>query len=163
MSRTISWIVGGSAGAAAIAAGAAALSAATAFAGPAGAQPQVLAGAHSGPLADPDVAISGDALASASAAALAAVGGGTVTQTEVNDEESYYEVEVTFSQADIRWTCNSTRTSPWRRPSRTATAGSAAASRNVRDRRGRPVPDWILSLGGSDPGGRRRRDDRPAP
>ena len=105
MSRTISWIVGGVLGAAAIAAGAAALSAATAFAGPAGAHSEAPAGAHSGPVADPDVAISGDALASASAAALAAVGGGTVTQTEVGDEESYYEVEVTFAdghQVDVQ-------------------------------------------------------------
>jgi|KBSMisStandDraft_5_1062788.scaffolds.fasta_scaffold1436506_1 hypothetical protein len=97
MSRTIRWIVGGVLGAAAIAAGAAALSAATAFAGPSGAQ--------SGPVADPDVGITGDALASASAAALAAVGGGTVTQTEVGDEESYYEVEVTFAdghQVDVQ-------------------------------------------------------------
>ena len=38
MSRTIRWIVGGVLGAAAITAGAAALSAATAFAGPSGAQ-----------------------------------------------------------------------------------------------------------------------------
>ena len=97
MSRTIRWIVGGVLGAAAIAAGAAALSAATAFAGPSGAQ--------SGPVADPDVGITGDVLASASAAALAAVGGGTVTQTEVGDEESYYEVEVTFAdgrQVDVQ-------------------------------------------------------------
>jgi hypothetical protein len=95
MSRTITWIVGGVLGAAI--AGAAALSA-TAFAGPA-------AGAHSGPVTDPEVAITGDALASASAAALAAVGGGTVTQTEVGDEESYYEVEVTFAdghQVDVQ-------------------------------------------------------------
>ena len=55
--------------------------------------------------ADPEVAITGDALASASAAALAAVGGGTVTQTEVGDEESHYEVEVTFAdghQVDVQ-------------------------------------------------------------
>jgi len=95
MSRTSKWIVGGVLGAAAIAA---ALSAETAMAGPA-------AGAHSGPVTDPEVAITGDALASASAAALAAVGGGTVTQTEVGDEESYYEVEVTFAdghQVDVQ-------------------------------------------------------------
>jgi hypothetical protein len=98
MSRTIRWIVGGVLGAAAIAAGAAALSGAIAFAGPAD-------GAPSGSAADPEVAITGDALASASAAALAAVGGGTVTQTEVGDEESYYEVEVTFAdghQVDVQ-------------------------------------------------------------
>lgn len=41
--------------------------------------------------------ITGDALAHASRAALAATGGGTVTQTEVGDEESYYQVEVTLA------------------------------------------------------------------
>ncbi|MCW2961149.1 MAG: hypothetical protein JWM90_1536, partial [Thermoleophilia bacterium] len=43
----------------------------------------------------PDKAISGSALDKASEAALAATGGGEVTGTEVGDEESYYEVEVT--------------------------------------------------------------------
>ncbi|WP_309619527.1 hypothetical protein [Salinibacterium sp.] len=43
-----------------------------------------------------DTPISGPALASASSAALAHLGAGTVTDTEVNDEESYYEVEVTL-------------------------------------------------------------------
>ena len=43
-----------------------------------------------------EVAIPGEALAKASAAALAHTGGGTVTETEVGDEESYYEVEVTM-------------------------------------------------------------------
>ncbi len=41
----------------------------------------------------------------ASAAALASTGGGRVTGTEVNDEESYYEVEVTLddgSQVDVQ-------------------------------------------------------------
>ena len=97
MSRTIRWIVGGVLGGAAIAAGAAALSA-TAFAGPAA------EGQPGPPVVEPEVSITGDALASASAAALAAVGGGTVTQTEVGDEESYYEVEVTRddgSQVDV--------------------------------------------------------------
>jgi uncharacterized membrane protein YkoI len=53
----------------------------------------------------PDVPISGDALQKASAAALAATGGGRVTGSEVNDEESYYEVEVTGadgSQTDVQ-------------------------------------------------------------
>ncbi|MEO8092643.1 MAG: hypothetical protein ABI726_08050 [bacterium] len=45
-----------------------------------------------------DVAINGSALDQASAAALEHTGGGQVTETEVGDEESYYEVEV--SQAD---------------------------------------------------------------
>jgi uncharacterized membrane protein YkoI len=42
-----------------------------------------------------DKAITGSALDRASAAALKATGGGRVTETEVGDEESYYEVEVT--------------------------------------------------------------------
>ena len=53
----------------------------------------------------PDVAISGDALQKASDAALAATGGGRVTGSEVGDEESYYEVEVTRadgSQVDVQ-------------------------------------------------------------
>jgi len=49
--------------------------------------------------------ISGDALDQASAAALAHTGGGRVTETEVGDEESYYEVEVSLddgSQVDVQ-------------------------------------------------------------
>jgi hypothetical protein len=52
-----------------------------------------------------DKAITGSALDQASAAALKATGGGKVTETEVNDEESYYEVEVTRgdgSQVDVQ-------------------------------------------------------------
>jgi uncharacterized membrane protein YkoI len=52
-----------------------------------------------------DKAISGQALDRASAAALQATGGGKVTETEVGDEESYYEVEVTQadgSQVDVQ-------------------------------------------------------------
>jgi uncharacterized membrane protein YkoI len=54
----------------------------------------------------PDQAISGgSALDKASAAALDHTGGGQVTDTEVGDEESYYEVEVTLddgSQVDVQ-------------------------------------------------------------
>jgi hypothetical protein len=53
----------------------------------------------------PDVAITGPDLDSASAAALAFTGEGRVTATEVGDEESYYEVEVTLdsgSQVDVQ-------------------------------------------------------------
>ena len=53
----------------------------------------------------PDVAIGDAALDQASAAALAHTGGGTVSDTEVGDEESYYEVEVTLddgSQVDVQ-------------------------------------------------------------
>jgi len=49
--------------------------------------------------------ISGGALDRASQAALAHTGGGEVTDTEVGDEESYYEVEVTRgdgSQVDVQ-------------------------------------------------------------
>jgi uncharacterized membrane protein YkoI len=54
---------------------------------------------------DADTPISGDALQRASAAALAHTGGGRVTETEVGDEESLYEVEVTLddgSQVDVQ-------------------------------------------------------------
>ena len=54
--------------------------------------------------ARPDVAITGDALERAAEAALAHLGEGEVTDTEVGDEEGYYEVEVTFedgSQVDV--------------------------------------------------------------
>ncbi len=53
----------------------------------------------------PDVAISGSALDQASAAALDATGEGSVSGTEVGDEESYYEVEVTLddgSEVDVQ-------------------------------------------------------------
>jgi uncharacterized membrane protein YkoI len=49
--------------------------------------------------------IGGKALDRASAAALDHTGGGKVTETEVGDEESYYEVEVTRadgSQVDVQ-------------------------------------------------------------
>ncbi len=51
-----------------------------------------------------DTPISGAALQRASQAALDHTGGGKVTETEVGDEESYYEVEVTKpdgSQVDV--------------------------------------------------------------
>lgn len=54
---------------------------------------------------DSEKPISGDALERASAAALDHTGGGKVTETEVGDEESYYEVEVTRpdgSQVDVQ-------------------------------------------------------------
>jgi len=49
--------------------------------------------------------ITGPDLEQAKAAALAATGEGRVTQTEVGDEDSYYEVEVTLddgSQVDVQ-------------------------------------------------------------
>ena len=54
---------------------------------------------------DSEAAISGSALDEASAAALDSTGGGQVTETEVGDEDSYYEVEVTRddgSQVDVQ-------------------------------------------------------------
>ena len=47
-----------------------------------------------------DKPISGPALERASAAALEHTGGGRVTETEVGDEESLYEVEVTLPSGD---------------------------------------------------------------
>jgi uncharacterized membrane protein YkoI len=52
-----------------------------------------------------DHPIEGQALQKAEQAALDETGGGTVTETEVGDEESYYEVEVTLddgSQVDVQ-------------------------------------------------------------
>jgi uncharacterized membrane protein YkoI len=52
-----------------------------------------------------DRPIEGPALERAERAALAETGGGTVTETEVGDEESLYEVEVTLedgSQVDVQ-------------------------------------------------------------
>ena len=49
--------------------------------------------------------ITGADLQRASSAALAHTGGGTVTGTEVGDEESYYEIEVTLDgggQVDVQ-------------------------------------------------------------
>jgi uncharacterized membrane protein YkoI len=54
---------------------------------------------------DSEGPITGPALEQASAAALAETGGGRVTETEVGDEESYYEVEVTLddgTQVDVQ-------------------------------------------------------------
>lgn len=51
-----------------------------------------------------DTPIAGAALGKAKAAALKATGSGKVTETEVGDEEGYYEVEVTRgdgSQTDV--------------------------------------------------------------
>ena len=52
-----------------------------------------------------EVPITGEALDRASAAALAHTGGGTVSETEQGDEESFYEVEVTLEdgrQVDVQ-------------------------------------------------------------
>jgi hypothetical protein len=54
---------------------------------------------------DDESPITGTDLEKASAAALESTGGGRVTETEVGDEESHYEVEVTLddgSQVDVQ-------------------------------------------------------------
>jgi hypothetical protein len=54
---------------------------------------------------DSELPITGDALDKATAAALDHTGGGRVTATEVGDEDSYYEVEVTMDdgrQIDVQ-------------------------------------------------------------
>lgn len=54
---------------------------------------------------DSEPAITGDALDRATRAALEHTGEGRVTETEVGDEDSYYEVEVTLddgSQVDVQ-------------------------------------------------------------
>ncbi len=59
----------------------------------------------SGVTDDAEKPITGAALDKASEAALASTGGGKVTETEVGDEDSYYEVEVTLpdgSQVDVQ-------------------------------------------------------------
>jgi len=49
---------------------------------------------------DNEAPIQGSALEQASEAALAETGEGSVTETEVGDEESYYEVEVSLPSGD---------------------------------------------------------------
>lgn len=54
---------------------------------------------------DAEAPITGEALDKATTAALVHTGGGQVTDTEVGDEDSYYEVEVTLddgSQVDVQ-------------------------------------------------------------
>ena len=76
----------------------------------AGAAAALAVGAGTGAVAANDddateAPITGAAKAQAEEAALAAAGGGTVSGTEVNDEESKYEVEVTRtdgSQVDVQ-------------------------------------------------------------
>jgi len=87
MERKTRWIAAGVAGVAVVAAAATPAPAAT------------------GVGDDNESPITGSALDKASAAALEETGGGRVTETEVGDEESYYEVEVTLddgSQVDVQ-------------------------------------------------------------
>jgi uncharacterized membrane protein YkoI len=94
MGRTKMWIAGGAA--ALLVAGTGAGVAAASGSGDD-------AGEHGGEEAESP--ITGQALDRASAAALQETGGGRVTETEVGDEDSYYEVEVTLddgSQVDVQ-------------------------------------------------------------
>lgn len=62
-------------------------------------------GADSNDAQEVDVPITGTDLEQATAAALAHVGEGRVTATEVGDEESYYEIEITLDdgrQLDVQ-------------------------------------------------------------
>jgi uncharacterized membrane protein YkoI len=64
-----------------------------------------IAAANGGDDDGTETPISGQDLDKASAAALEETGEGRVTETEVGDEESYYEVEVTLddgSQVDVQ-------------------------------------------------------------
>jgi uncharacterized membrane protein YkoI len=88
MNRRTKWIAGGVGAAALLASGAGAAAA-----------------SGGGDDDASDTPISGSALDQASTAALAETSGGRVTGTEVGDEESYYEVEVTLddgSQVDVQ-------------------------------------------------------------
>jgi uncharacterized membrane protein YkoI len=73
-----------------------AIGAATVLAAGAGAAGIAVAGGGD----DNEAPITGSALEKASEVALAETGGGTVTETETGDEESYYEVEVTLDNGD---------------------------------------------------------------
>ena len=88
MNKTMKLIAGGAVAVALIGGGAAGVAVATGAVGD-----------------DNEAPITGTALEQASAAALAHTGGGRVTETEVGDEESMYEVEVTLddgSQVDVQ-------------------------------------------------------------
>ena len=92
MRKRTAWAIGGAAAALAVLGGGGAASA---------------AGGDGDANEGPDVAITGTALERASEAALEHLGEGRVTDTEVGDEEGYYEVEVTLddgTEADVHLT-----------------------------------------------------------
>ncbi len=77
----------------------------TALAVAAGGTGLAMAGSDDDDTGDSEAPITGSALDQAEAAALDSLGEGTVTETEVGDEESYYEVEVTLdngSETDVQ-------------------------------------------------------------
>ncbi len=73
---------------------------AVATVGAIGAGTGIAVGAGGGDADDAETPITGAALDRAEAAALEHTGEGEVTETEVGDEESYYEVEVTLPSGD---------------------------------------------------------------
>ena len=78
---------------------------ATTLAVAAGATGVAVAGSGGDDANENEAPITGSALDQAEAAALRHTGQGTVTDTEVGDEESYYEVEVTLddgSETDVQ-------------------------------------------------------------
>ena len=71
----------------------------------AAAVPAVASAGNGSDATEVDVPITGPDLEKASAVALEHMGEGRVTETEIEDEESYYEVEVTLgdgSQVDVQ-------------------------------------------------------------
>lgn len=66
-----------------------------------GAGGAAIAGAAGGDDDATEKAITGRALEQASQAAIVHLGGGEVTDTEVGDEESYYEVEMTTADGQV--------------------------------------------------------------
>ena len=78
---------------------------ATALALAGGSTAIAVAGSGDDDTGDSEAPITGSALEQAEAAALEHLGEGTVSDTEVGDEESYYEVEVTLddgSETDVQ-------------------------------------------------------------
>ena len=105
MTEKIKGVAAAMAAVAALAVGGAAIAGATGASDKPSQQPAAESGENESGKEAPDVAINGSALDQASAAALDHTGGGTVSETEVGDEESYYEVEVTLddgSQVDVQ-------------------------------------------------------------
>ncbi len=112
MTNKIKGVAAAMAAVAALAIGGAAIAGAAGSSNTPSQQPPANAATQSGATAEnqeanegPDQPIGGTALDQASAAALQHTGGGQVTDTEVGDEESYYEVEVSRddgTQVDVQ-------------------------------------------------------------
>ncbi|MEK6328340.1 MAG: PepSY domain-containing protein [Actinomycetota bacterium] len=112
MTNKIKGVAAAMAAVAALAIGGAAIAGAAGSSSTPSQQPPANAATQSGATAEnqeanegPDQPIGGTALDQASAAALQRTGGGQVTDTEVGDEESYYEVEVSRddgTQVDVQ-------------------------------------------------------------